>query len=271
MVLKFLTRIISNGMKEEKILIKGVESYFKITGEGKPLLILHGWGIDSSLNWVKIQKILAIQGYKVILPDFPGFGKSADPPKAWGVLDYAEWLKGLTDSLKIKKFSILAHSFGGRVAVKFISKNPKKIEKLILCAPAGIKPKPDLEAKIVFGLVKLGNIIFKIKQAGKLKNGTRKVFYAFLGYKDYVKAKGVMKKTIKEVISEDLTPCFSKVDAKTLIIWGKRDKVVPLEYAHIFKEKIKDSQLEILPKAGHSPQIDNPEKLLEVIIKFLKS
>jgi len=270
-------------MREIKVLIKGVETNLRIEGEGKPpttfgtkvvggkpLLILHGWGIGSSLNWVKIQKILAIQGYKAILPDFPGFGKSADPPKAWCVSDYAEWLKSLTDFLKIKKFSILAHSFGGRVALKFISENPKRVEKLILCAPAGIKSKLGLEAKIVFRLAKLGNIIFKIKQAEKIKNGFRKVFYIFLRHKDYTKTKGIMRETIKRVISEDLTHCLSKIDVETLIIWGKKDKIVPLKYADIFNKKIKNSKLVVIPKVGHSLQLENPEKLLEVIIPFLR-
>ena len=93
---------------EEKILIKGLETNFKIIGEGKPysqtpfetgrpaesgdgpLLILHGWGSNSE-RWQKVGELLAKNGIKVIIPDLPGFGKSQKPSRAWGLDDYCEF------------------------------------------------------------------------------------------------------------------------------------------------------------------------------------
>ena len=256
-------------MKEEKVLIKGVESNFKIAGEGKPLLILHGWGVGSSNSWRNVQRILSALGYTVVVPDFPGFGKSGKPGKAWSISDYVEWLNSFVNSLKLRKFSVIAHSFGARVAVKFINRYPGKVDKLILCSPAGIKPKASLETKMVFLVTKIGNIILKTKHLEKPKKGLRRLFYVFLPHKDYTKAQGVMKETIKKVLAEDLTGYLSKIDKKTLIVWGKRDKIVPLRHIRIFDDKIKGSQLVVLAGAGHSPHLKCPEKLLEKIIKFL--
>ncbi len=255
---------------EEKVTIKGVESNCRIKGEGRPLLILHGWGLGSSNSWFKVQKMLSLQGFKVIAPDFPGFGKSSKPPFPWTVSDYADWLRGLVDYFKLEKFSVIAHSFGGRVIVKYIAEDGDKIEKLILCSPAGVKPKKNIEAKLAFWMSRIGNVIFNIKYLKKFRETIKSIFYLFLRKTDYVKSQGVMRETIKKVLEEDLTPYLSGIKINTLLVWGKRDKIVPLKYASIFKREIENSELKTIPKAAHSPHLDNPEKLLEIIIPFLR-
>ncbi len=254
---------------EKEVYINKLKTNYKVAGNGQPVLVLHGWG-GSSDSWLQIQRILAAQGYKMICPDFPGFGKSANPPKAWEVADYAKWLLGFIRFLKLNKFSIIAHSFGARVAIKFAKNYPKKITKLILCAPAGIKPKPDLETKIIFQISKTGNIIFSKKPLRGFKNRAKNLFYILIRSKDYSKTKGVMRETIKKVLEEDLLPDLSQIKTKTLIVWGRKDKIIPLKYAYMFKENIKNSQLEIVPRIGHSPHLENPERLLEIITKFLR-
>jgi pimeloyl-ACP methyl ester carboxylesterase len=140
---------------------------------------------------------------------------------------------------------------------------------LILCDAAGIRPKMGPKTIIIFWLARIGNAIFTPKHFARLKDSARSIFYAFLRHKDYVKAKGVMKETIVKVLEEDLSPELPKIKAKTLIIWGQADKMVPLKYGRIFKEKIADSELEIMLKIGHSPHIEVPAKLAEIILKFL--
>lgn len=257
-------------MREEKVLINGLEVNFKIGGEREPLLILHGWG-GSSDSWIRVQEILANKGYKVICPDFPGFGKSKTPISPWNVDNYVDWLKDFINLLNLENFFLLAHSFGGRVAIRFATLYPEKIKSLILCASAGIKPKPRPHQKIFRVLAKIGNALFSRKPFIRFQNGARNYFYMLLRQRDYLRADGTMKKTIKKVLGEDLLSDLPKIKTKTLIIWGQDDKMVPLKYAYIFKEKIKNSELEILPKIGHSPHLEVPEKLSEIITHFLRS
>lgn len=261
--------MISNGVTEEKILINGLEVNFKIAGEGKPLLILHGWGASSN-SWIKVQELLAPQGYKVIVPDFPGFGKSKTPSKPWGVGDYSNFVLNLAKKFGLQNFFLLGHSFGGRIATKFAVSYPNRITRLILCDSAGIKQKWGLKEKFAFQLAKLGNAIFTPKLLRRFKDRARNLFYIFLRHKDYAKADGSMKETIKKIFEEDLLPDLSQIKIPALIIWGKNDKLVPVKHAYIFKEKIKNSKLEILPKIGHSPHLEIPEKLTEIIVQFLR-
>lgn len=257
-------------MLEEQTLVNGLEANFIVSGEGKPLLILHGWG-GTSDSWLKIMRIFGSQGYRIICPDLPGFGRSKTPPEAWSVSDYVNWLLGFIDVLGIEKFSLVAHSFGGRVAIKFAANYPEKLDKLILCDTAGVKTKPNLKTTILLFFTELGNTIFSFMFLRMFKDGVRNLYHLFLRNKDYVKAKGSMKETFKKVLEEDLLSYLSKIKTKTLIVWGSRDRMVPLKYAYVFRDNIQNSQLEILQKIGHSPHLEVPEKLSQIIKKFLQS
>ena len=255
-------------MIEEKFLINGLEINYKIAGSGQPILILHGWG-GSSDSWIRVQEILAKNGYKIICPDFPGFGKSLTPLQPWGIREYCNFVLNFTEKLNLQNFFLLGHSFGGRIAIKFATTYPEKIKSLILCDSAGIKPKPGPKTRLIYWIAKIGNAIFTPKHLARFKDTARNFFYIFLRHKDYVKAKGTMKETIKKVFEEDLLPELSQIKTKTLIIWGQIDKMVPVKFAYIFKEKIQNSELLILPKIGHSPHLEVPDKLAEIIVSFL--
>ena len=255
-------------MQEKQVLINNLKINYKIAGQGPAILILHGWG-GSSDSWIEVQRALSEKGYRVIAPDFSGFGKSITPPDPWGIKEYAEIILKFAEKLRLNEFILLGHSFGGRIAIRLAAEHPEKIEKLILCDPAGIKPKPGIKTTIIFILARIGNTILSPKYLVRFKNFTRNVFYSFLRKKDYVKANEMMREIIKKVLDEDLSSDLIEIKNKTLIIWGEKDKMVPLKYAYIFKEKISNSELEIIPRIGHSPHLETPEKLSSIILKFL--
>jgi len=255
--------------QEKEILIDGLKINYKIAGQGPAILILHGWG-GSSDSWIRVQKILAKEGFKVIVPDFPGFGKSKTPFFPWGLEDYTNFILNLTHYLGLENFFLLGHSFGGRIAIKFAVSFPEKIKSLILCDSAGIKQKWGKKEILIFQLAKIGNAIFTPTPLKRLKDRARNLFYIFLRHRDYAKADGTMKETMKKVINEDLLNDLPQIKTKTLIIWGENDKLVPVKYAYLFKEKIENSEIKIIPKIGHSPNLEVPEKLAEIILNFFK-
>lgn len=257
-------------MKEEKISINGIEINYKMAGEGEPLLILHGWG-GSSDSWLEVQQILGTKGFKVIVLDLPGFGKSHSPPAPWEVKNYSDFVSDFIRKFGLENLIIIAHSFGGRIAIKFTSLHPENVKRLILCASGGIRTEPNLKERILFSLAWLGNILFSPKPLRRFKDRARIFLYRLARRHDYINAKGVMKETFRKVVAEDLTPCLHQIHVPTLIVWGEKDKMVPLKVAYIFKEKIPDSKLEIFPKIGHGIQFETPEKLAELVIKFSKT
>jgi len=229
------------------MIIKGLKINYKILGEGKPLLILHGWGSRND-NWQKVGEMLAKNGIEVIIPDLPGFGQSDKPKTAWNLDDYCDFINEFVKSLNLASFSLLGHSFGGALAVKCGLKFPEKIDKLFLVSAACFRKK-SLKNK----LFKFISRFFKIKPFF-----LRKLFYR---KSDYLSVEGIMKETYLKVIAEDLSEVLFKVQVPTIIIWGEKDNITSLNNAKIINQKIKDSKLEILSKIGHNPHLEDPKKL----------
>tara|TARA_Y100000310_G_scaffold336418_1_gene420913 strand:+ start:196 stop:966 length:771 start_codon:yes stop_codon:yes gene_type:complete len=256
-------------MKEKTVLIDGIKSNFKVSGEGKPLLILHGWG-GSSDSWTAVDEHLSKKGFKIYRPDFPGFGKTEIPPKPWSVSDYVNWTQSFIKHIKLDSFDLLGHSFGCRVAVKLCVKQSKDIEKMILVGPAGVKTRMSIKDRAITVAAEVGNSILSWKGFRVIRNVARPVFYLFLRHKDYIKADGPMQASMRLVIQEDLRPFLTRIKVKTLLVWGEEDKMIPVKVSKIFKEEIKDSKLIILENNGHSPHLSIPERLSIIIAKYLQ-
>ena len=260
-------------MKEDKILINDIDVNYKIAGKGPAILVLHGWG-GCSDSWLRVQEILSKKGYTVLIPDLPGFGKTPPPYDPWSVGDYMEFLITFIKEIQKKEkdftvpFFLIGHSFGGRISIKFCVKYPEKVKKLILLDSAGIRQSLDIKSFTVRTVAILGNALFTPKIMIRFRDSARSFFYKLIRNRDYAKSKGIMQGTLKKVLEEDLLPEVSEIGQKTLIIWGDKDKMVPLKYGYMFKESINNSQLEIFKNVGHSPHLECPEKLAGFIKNF---
>lgn len=232
-----------------------------------PILILHGWGWPASVDqWARVKELLEHQEYRVFVPDLPGFGKNPPPTKPWTISDYAEWAKDFCEKNGLSQFFLLGHSFGGSVATKFSVKYPEKVRKLILVDSAGIRRKrlkKEIQKKIAHFLNKFSFLPFY--------NLVRKIAYKTLFRRsDYLLTEGVMKETYLNVIREDISDSFSNISVPVLLVWGKKDKITPLQHAYFMKEKIPGAKLEIIPNVKHNPHFEAPEKLAEIILNFIK-
>ncbi len=244
--------------------IKDLNIYFQKTGKGKVLIMLHGWGLDVSTFWGVVE--LLKDKYTIYLIDLPGFGRSSLPKNAYAVSDYAEIIKEFISKEKLEKPIILGHSFGGRIAIKLTSKYPELVDKLILEDAAGIKPRRDLLKPVFY----IGSGIFKYLMPNifNLKERIRYKFYSSLE-SDYLNA-GVLKDTLTNILAEDLTPDLKKIDTETLLIWGEKDATgeASLENGKKMYRFIKNSRIEIIDDAGHSPHLDKPERFAYYVKDF---
>ena len=242
------------------MIIKGLKVNYKILGEGKPFLILHGWGSRSD-NWQKVGELLSEKGIKAIIPDLPGFGASDKPQVAWGIDDYCDFVEDFIKILNLEKLSLLWHSIGGSLSIKCILRFPKKIEKLFLVSAACFRRK-SFKKRILF-------IISKVFKVFSSVSFLRKAFYRFIVKRsDYPYTQGIMKDIYLKVIKTDLSDILEKIGVTTIIIWGEKDDVTPLKQGQIINQKIKNSQLRIIPKASHDLNTKNPEELVREILSY---
>ena len=228
------------------------------------LIILHGWQ-SSKEKWEDVKKLIKKEKIEVIIPDLPGFKEETQLKEVWGLDDYVQWLRRCSSG--IKKFFLLGYSFGGRIAIKFASKYPESLAGLILVSAAGLKHKKNLWQRLMFLIATLGKKFSFLP----LFSYFRRIFYRFLVRKmDYVRTEGFLKETFIKTTEEDLAPYLSKISVPTLIIWGKKDNITPLSDAYFIKKEIKNSTLEIIEEAGHLINLEAPEKLSEIVSRFIK-
>jgi len=175
------------------------------------------------------------------------------------------------NKIGLEKVDLIGHSFGGRIAIKFAVSHPERLRKLILCASAGIKHPLTPFQLIILKISLVGNFLFSQRPFKRFRDVAQNFFYTFLRHKDYTKAKGVMKETLKKVLEENLKPELRQIKTNTLLIWGQKDRAVPLGDAYLMKENIPQSILEIIPGASHTPNLEFPEKVAEIVLNFLRS
>lgn len=228
----------------------------------KTLVILHGWG-SSKEKWQKVKENLENNEVNVIIPDLPGFKEENKIDRPWNLDDYVNWLEDFSQNNE--KFFLLGHSFGGAVALKFTLKHPQKVEKLFLVAAACIRRK-SLKKGILTKISK----IFKAFSFLPGFSILRKVFYRVFLKSDYPYAKGYMKETYLNIISEDLSGILPLIRPPTVIIWGNKDEATPIKDAHIIKDKIKNSELIVILGGTHDLERKMPEKLSQTILNFAK-
>lgn len=247
------------------IKIDNLDIYYKKAGSGKKVVLLHGWGGRAD-SFLPVFNYLASK-FEVYAIDFPGFGQSSLPSKAWGVGDYTDMLNKLFDKLNIEKASLIGHSFGGRVSIMFSALYPEKVEKVVLVDSAGIIPKRTLKYYFKVYKFKLFKKLYLLLNGGK-KEALEK-FYKKYGSKDY-KNSGPLRETFVKVVNEDLRGFLPKIKAPTLLIWGEKDQDTPLYMAKIMEKEIPDAGLIVFEGAGHFAYLDKLNDFNIIVSKFLE-
>lgn len=234
--------------------------YEKHGNKNKYIFILPGWGNTRKTFQNMIESLK--DDYTIYILDYPSFGNSDTIDKVLTIYDYVSIIEKIIKLEKITNPTIIAHSFGGRIASILIGKNKLKIDKLILIDVAGIKRKKTLKVFLKEKIFKLINFLTKNKYKEKLM----KVFAS----SDYKELKKSMRKTFQNIINEDLTKYYKEIENETLIIWGEKDKDTPLRDAKKLEKIIKNSALIIYKNRTHYSYLEEPyltNKIIKILLK----
>jgi pimeloyl-ACP methyl ester carboxylesterase len=229
---------------------------------------MHGWGCDHTI-WAGVQTRLESKGFRVTSLDFPGFGASAEPSAPWGMEDYTAWFERFLAGRGIANPVLIGHSFGGRVALVFASRNP--VSKVVLVDAAGVKPRRPAKYYIKVwsfkALKRLAPLFLGGQKAAALIERRRTAAASA----DYNAASPVMRGTLSRVVNEDLRRFMPHISAPTLLIWGENDTATPLRDARIMERLSPDAGLVTFPGAGHYSFLERPAQFAAVLDSFLFS
>ena len=240
-----------------KIKINQNEISYIQYGKGQDVILLHGWG--QNIEMMKPLGDPLSDNYRITILDFPGFGNSPEPNEDWNIEEYVVLLENFVKELKIKNPIIMGHSFGGRVAIKYASRN--KVLKLVLLASPCVRvtdKKRDLKTKILKGIKKLPGMN---KLGEYAKN--------FIGSRDYKAASPRMRNILVNTVNEDLSEDAKKIKIPTLLIWGDLDTEATLEEGKMLEGLLDDGGLVVLNGCTHYAYLEALPRVLSIINVFL--
>jgi pimeloyl-ACP methyl ester carboxylesterase len=222
--------------------------------EGAPLLIVHGYNGSCDYWYPHTVPVLA-QERRVLAIDLPGNGLSGKLPHH--TLDsYSSFIIDFLDALGIAKVDLMGHSMGGMIGIAAASRHPERFRKLVLIDSAGL---PELVKR---------PWLAPIQMLGD--SSLRQVRY----YPTFVKI-GLRAKTpregLKMVRSESVAGMLGDLSVPTLILWGSRDRVVPLEHGAYMAQHIPGARLAIIRGAGHMPFYEKPRECNKLVLSFLRA
>jgi pimeloyl-ACP methyl ester carboxylesterase len=229
--------------------------YTRLKGDGKPLVLLHGWGGDSrSLG-------MFARGKNAISIDFPPFGKSAEPCYEYTLFDYVNIVLKIFEKEKIEKVDCIAHSFGGRVALQIASMG--LVDKLVIMGGAGLKSKFSIKKYIA-------KLKYKAARRRVVKGILDKSALDKYGSADFRELSPIMKKTFVNIVNYHQNNILKDIKCATLLLWGSKDTQTPISYAKTMTKNMVDCKLIEFEDCGHFAYLQRPFEFLTITNKFLK-
>ncbi|WP_349409433.1 alpha/beta hydrolase [Pseudalkalibacillus sp. SCS-8] len=249
-----------------KIDIGGISVNYRVSGEGRSILLLHGWG-TSLKSFEPVHNFLE-KNFKVYSIDLPGFGESEEPPEAWDVEAFTNMLREFITKLNIKDPILMGHSNGGRVSIRYAAHYP--VHKLVLIDSAGVKPKRTMKYYTKVYTYKTIKNVLNLPVLRNYKEDILTKVKGKVGSADYKNASGVMQQTMVKVVNEDLQHLMPEIKAPTLLIWGENDTATPVSDAKIMEQAIPNAGLVVLDGVGHYSYLEKLNQFLVIIDNFLE-
>ena len=269
--------------------VNGLRIHCVAAGDGPPVLLLHGGGLDSGQFTYRYTLGPLAKVQRVYVPDWPGYGHSDKPDVEYTLPFYVDFLGRLVDALGLDRTSLVGLSMGGAAALGFALRAPERVEKLVLVDSYG------LGADVPWG--RLGYLMVHAPLLNELTYALLRRSRAVIRWTLYglvYDRQVVTESMVDEVTSlladpraghawasfqksevewgglrTDFSNRLGGLSVPTLLVHGARDTAVPLAWARRARERIPHSELEVFPDCGHMPPRERPEECARVVGRFL--
>lgn len=264
-----------------------VRVHFQEAGrpEAPVVILIHGFA-SSNLVWSKVLLELAEQGFRVIAPDLLGYGYSAKPRDLeYTIGRQAKMVVGLIQELGIDRANVVGSSYGGAVAATIALDHPELIEKLVLVGAVTNNRPTRYMLMRLFGSPVIGDILSPLVVGSRrlLRMRMKRVYDRHAWPMDErrvdarhlpLRTRGTHRaiiRTVRRWDAERISRDAHLITQPTLILWGDRDREVPLADGHRLQEEIPNSRLIVFRECGHLPHEEYSEEFVEIVSEFVTS
>ena len=258
----------------QAVRVDGLDIAYRREGEGPPLVLVHGATLDSRM-WQPQLSALADE-FTVVAWDEPGAGRSSDVPGDLGLAGYANCLGALIETLAFGPAHVAGISWGGTVVQELYRHRPELVGTLILVDTyAGWKG--SLPEKEVRGRVAA---VLEALEAPRGQAEPLPGWFAGAPPAEFVPlldemAADVRAESLRHAVfvmaEADQRDLLTQIGVPTLLIWGERDARSPLSVAREFERTIPDTELVVIPGAGHVSNLERPEEFNRAVREFCRA
>jgi pimeloyl-ACP methyl ester carboxylesterase len=272
-----------------EVSLHGHRVNFNIAGHGPPVVLIHGVAGRAG-QWDQIVQLLA-EAHTVVAPDLLGHGESAKPRGDYSLGAHASGIRDLLVGLDIERASVVGHSLGGGIAMQFAYQFPERCERLVLVSSGGLGEDvhPLLRAatlpgsEFVLPLIAhprlldaaslipraLGLIGLRARpDLAEMAHGYRSLSNSEARAAFIHTLRGVIDPTGQRINASDRLYLASTMPS--LIVWGRRDRIIPIEHAQPAHEGMPGSCLEVFDESGHFPHLDDPVRFARTLVGFFE-
>lgn len=265
-------RLALNGVESRDVVVAGHRMHYDAMGpaNGPPVVLVHGLGGHAE-DWVNLVPFLVRAGYRVYLPDLPGFGRSQQPAEfSYSVPDQAGAVVGFLDAMGLKRVDLGGWSMGGWIVEWMASRHPERVNRLMLFDAAGLYVKPDWNTAL-----------FTPRDAAELDQLDALLMPHPPHVPGFIAADilrvsrrnaWVVRRALDSMLTgRDATDkLLPDLKMPVLIVWGELDHITPLSLGETMHTLIPQSQLEVVPGCGHLAPGQCADQIGPRVTDFLK-
>ena len=271
--------------REARVEVHGVQARYRVSGEGTPVLLVHGIG-RSLEDWTE-QHALIGPGYRVHSVDLPGFGRSQPLPGKYSLPALASFVEGFLDAVDVAEpVHLVGNSLGGAVAMQLSVQAPERVRSLALVNSAGFGREVALALRLL-AVRPLGRLLLRPTRANVVRSersifhdpalATRERIELALSLATQPHASRVFLATaqalgtfrgIRPEWRDELLAAVAALELPTLVVWGDKDLILPHHHLEAARKHLPHGQFHLFPDTGHMPQIERAEELAGLLQHF---
>ena len=232
-----------------EIEVEGRPVRYRAIGSGPPLVLVHG--LAGSWRWWRACMPALAERHTVVAVDLPGFGDLRG--ERFSLARAPDFLAAWMDALGLERPALVGHSMGGAICARVAAREPGRVGRLVLVAPA-IGLRPSLFSYVV----PLARALLQVRPR----------FAPTLALDAARSMVGVGEGAF-ELVADGALEDLEEVAAPTLVVWGRRDALLPAENAEAVEAHLPDARVHLIERAGHVPMVDAPAEFSRAVLEHL--